>query len=74
MTKEEANAKIKELTDEAMKKVREAQKIADETNVCFSFSVAYGMGGWYDPENKRDNAYYEDEDNEAGWNPSSQSC
>lgn len=47
MTKQEAYAKISALTAEAKAKVKEAERIADEHGVDFSFSVSYGMGGTY---------------------------
>lgn len=72
MTKEEAAKLIDDKTTEAMNLIREAEAIADQYKLDFSFSVAYGMGGWYygDPED-RDTEYDDEPD---GWCPSSQSC
>jgi hypothetical protein len=61
MTKEEAVAKIADLVVEAYSAINEAESLADEHGLDFSFSPAYGMGGWYDGEDQC-------------WNPSSQSC
>jgi len=43
-----AYQQIEELLNEARKKIREAQEIADENSLIFSFDVAYGMGGSYE--------------------------
>jgi hypothetical protein len=45
----EAAAKIKELLDKAHDAIHEAEKIADESGVDFSFNVSWGMGGRYYP-------------------------
>lgn len=71
MTKEQAQREAQRLAAEAMKLIRQAEKIADEHKVSFGFDVAYGMGGTYegDPE-LRSTDYGSDE----GWQPSSQGC
>lgn len=85
MDKKEATAKIAELTAEAKAKVREAQDLADKYGVEFSFSIAYGMGGYYQPQYKEgvsewnssdyyESSCYNDDDEDAGWRSSSQSC
>jgi hypothetical protein len=55
---------------EAMKLIREAQALADQYKLSFSFDVSYGMGGTYygDPA-ERDEDYSSD-----GWLASSNSC
>jgi hypothetical protein len=68
MTKEEAVARIAVLVVAAEKNIREAEVLADEHGLDFSFSPAYGMGGTYYGEGHK----YEWV--EHGWNPSSMSC
>lgn len=63
---ENASALIAEQIKIAHTAIQKAQEISDESGVEFSLSVAYGMGGWYNPE--------ADDYNEAGWQPSSMSC
>lgn len=70
-----ASTEISKLVNEAKKLIRKAEKLATENRVDFSFSIAYGMGGYfdggedYDPED-----YDEDYVHETGWRASSQSC
>ena len=53
------------IADEAVAK---AMAISDVSGVEFSLDIGgYGMGGWYDPENKQ-------EYTESHWHPSSMSC
>lgn len=61
-----ASALIAEQLQIAHDAIDEAKKISDESGVDFSFDLAYGMGGWYQPK--------ADEYTEAGWQPSSMSC
>lgn len=79
MNKKTANEKISVLVKEAKEKIREAEKIATEAGVSFSFSVAYGMGGEFvaDPEEIADIRRYDSwkfEDGKPAWYASSQSC
>lgn len=86
-TKEDAAkalaVKIKEATDA----LTAAENLADEYGLEFSFSPAYGMGGYYTGKGKATpgikdvtedwDASDEDEwqsSDSYGWNPSSQSC
>ena len=87
MTKQEAYAKISVLTAEAKAKVKEAEKIADDHGVDFSFNVSYGMGGTYkgqspvrraalaklSPEEREALGVAEDTD-DFGWQSSSSQC
>ena len=51
MTQKEAPAKIAALIKEAEAKIAEAEKIAEESGIDFSWSgPAYGMGGSYTPK------------------------
>lgn len=61
MTKEEATRIIAEKVAAAAALIRECEQIADQHDVCFDFSVAYGMGGSYYPDDN-------------GWYSSSQDC
>jgi len=87
MNKQKAAKEIAEKTAEAMRLVRECEKIADENDIDFSFSVSYGMGGTYVPkrqkpaEKNRKSSVgscwggNDDYDNrESGWQASSNSC
>lgn len=51
--------KISRLVTEAHDLLRQAEKLADEAGIGFSFDVEYGMGGYYE---------------EGEWHPSSMSC
>lgn len=80
-TPEEGSAEIDKLTTEAMKLVRRAEKIALKHKLEFSFSVAYGMGGWFtgfDPgqeyHDEEEDGPFEPDEDRIGWQPSSQSC
>lgn len=57
----QGQALLSQKVNEAYDALTEAQQIADEHGLSFSFSPEYGMGGYYDGE-------------DAEWNPSSQSC
>lgn len=50
--------------------ISEAQAIADENDVGFSFDIGYGMGGRYIPESKQD----ADDRDYGGWYSSTRSC
>lgn len=71
MDKKEAMKKISALTGEARNLIREAEEIAKEAKVSFSFDVAYGMGGTYVPEGAEDGYM---NNGESGWQASSHSC
>lgn len=67
MNKEEAAKRIADLTNQAMDLIKQAEKIANEFGVDFSFDVAYGMGGTYYPEGHK-------WAKSVGWQASSHSC
>ena len=67
-----ATTRIEECKARAMAAIAEAEKIADEYCVQFSFSLEYGMGGTYYPTSTNDDRDW-DESNE-GWVSSSNSC
>ena len=59
MTQKQAQVELDRLTTKAEEMLGEAEGVATEYGLEFSFSPAYGMGGWF----------------ESGeWSPSSQSC
>ena len=87
MTKQEAYAKISTLTADAKAKVKEAEKIADEHGVDFSFSVSYGMGGTYKGQSpvrraalaklsqaEREALGVSEDTDDFGWQSSSNQC
>jgi hypothetical protein len=89
MDKREVAAKIAELTRQAHALIDEAERLADESGVDFTFSVAWGMGGHYYPpkregvplgeedEDDREYSRYLEsqlEDMQQRWLPSSANC
>lgn len=58
---------VKEAVAAAYAALAEAERLATETGESFQFSPAYGMGGYFDPED-------EDEDTGGHWFPSSLGC
>lgn len=58
---------VKEAVAAAYAALEQAQHLADEIGEGFSFSPAYGMGGYYEPG--EENEYTGD-----SWHPSSLSC
>ncbi|MDD5149989.1 MAG: hypothetical protein PHC28_05835 [Flavobacterium sp.] len=66
----EVNKQIANLIKEAEAKISEAEALAKEYKLSFSWSgPAYGMGGYYDGDWETSNC-----EGESGWNPSSSSC
>lgn len=88
MTQQEASALIAEKVRAAEQLIRECESIADKSGVGFSLSIAYGMGGWYNPdpslrekvevaegeEGEEDWEESWEESADYGWMASSQSC
>lgn len=73
--KKRAAEQVSELVQEAYNKLNEAQKIAKEYGIVFSFSPAYGMGGTYYPP--RDDDYNDSDEwygSDEGWVSSSADC
>ena len=58
---QDAESKIKELTDIAYKAIAEAEEIAKKYELSFRFSLGYGMGGTYIGS-------------DSDWSSSSRSC
>lgn len=67
MTREEASKKISALVQNAYDSIHQAEALADEHGISFSFSPEYGMGGYYDPEEINDSTGNH-------WYPSSLGC
>lgn len=72
MSTKELNAKLAALVQEVYDALRAAEDFAEEHKLGFSFSPAYGMGGYFDGEQVGGTNEWGDESD--GWNPSSQSC
>lgn len=75
MDKQEATKLISEKIREAEKLISEAENISDQSGVGFSWDMAYGMGGYYqpasDPSWTDSSSCYEDT---GGWQASSEMC
>lgn len=67
MSTKELQQELAALVNAAEEALSKATSFADEHKLSFSYSPAYGMGGYY-------NSNPEDRWQELGWNPSSQSC
>lgn len=65
MNREKAIKRIVELVDAARASIKSAEKLADEHNVSFDFSLTYGAGAWYEPKSDTENGQ---------WQASSGSC
>ena len=75
--KQIAQGKVAEQIKIAQDAIKEAQRIADEAKISFSFEgPAYGMGGYYEgnPEDRYLEDWQDSDDISAGWSASSQSC
>ena len=83
--RQDSSKKIADKLAEIQRLLNEAQQIADENGVSFSWGgPAYGMGGSYHPkedwndsgcsENDWNDSGCSGDDGEYGWMPSSQSC
>ncbi len=80
LSKEEASKQIAEKLDQAQKLLHEAEALADEAGVEFSWKPFYGGGGTYFGKDSRDdwqdsNGEWETSDYyETGWQSSSHNC
>lgn len=77
MDRQKLKEKRDSLVKQAYQKISEAESISDEIGDGFSWSLAYGMGGYYraagDPD--YDDSDYEDSDSSVGeWVSSSANC
>jgi hypothetical protein len=75
MDRQEATKLIAEKVQEAYRLINEAAEISDQSGVGFGFNVAYGMGGYYQPNSDPDwssSDFYGEY--HSGWQASSQSC
>lgn len=63
------------LVAEAEAKISEAEDLSDELGEGFFWSLAYGMGGYYQAAGEYDDSDYEDSDSTGGeWVSSSANC
>lgn len=54
MNKQEANAKLAKLLEEASQKIKECETLADEFGLHFNSPISvYGMGGWFYGKEKK---------------------
>lgn len=60
-TADEAQLMINDLVSQAYKCISEAEELSKKFEIGFSFDIAYGMGGYFEPE-------------EGEWQSSSSSC
>lgn len=60
-TREEAASVIEQMKSEIDTRLEVCTEIANKFDIGFSMNIAYGMGGYYDPDEKE-------------WCPSSSSC
>lgn len=70
MTEEERKSEMEKLRAKlaaAKQLVQECEQISERTGQGFSWNLAYGMGGYYQPNSVPD-------DGESGWQSSSDSC
>ncbi len=70
---EKAQKEIQRLLSEARTLVRQAEELAKENKLSFSFSIAYGMGGTFTGDPDEDWGGYDSSSN-VGWHPSSHNC
>lgn len=79
MDKQKLKEKRDALVQQAYKIIEAAEEISDEIGEGFSWSLAYGMGGYYQAAGEDDyyDSDYEDSDVEvqsSGWVSSSHNC
>lgn len=73
-TRKTADKQISDLLSQARSLITQAEDIADENGVTFSFSLEYGMGGTYYPHGREDDGDHEWESSYEGWVSSSSQC
>lgn len=73
-SKRVANNKIAQCLELAKRSIAEAEKIADENQITFSWSLSYGMGGTYYPKGWNDSGCSDEDDLEGRWRSSSSMC
>ncbi len=69
MSKSPEQDELNALVKAAYEAVAKAQEYADKHKLSFGFSIAYGMGGYYEGDTEERSS-----DNEDGWSASSQGC
>ena len=71
-TRKTADQQIADLLSQARSLISQAENIADENGVTFSFSLEYGMGGTYYPHGLEND--HEWESSFEGWVSNSSQC
>lgn len=75
--KEDKIKLMRQYVTDARKALDKAADISDEVGVGFSWDLAYGMSGYYEPKGSEDIGWYDSETtirSEGEWLASSQSC
>lgn len=73
-TRKTADKQISDLLSQARSLITQAEGIADDNGVTFSFSLEYGMGGTYYPHGREDDGDHEWDSSYEGWVSSSSQC
>jgi hypothetical protein len=71
-TRKTADKQITDLLSQARSLITQAENIADENGITFTFSLEYGMGGTYYPHGREND--HEWESSFEGWVSSSSQC
>ena len=71
-TRKTADKQITDLLSQARSLITQAENIADENGITFTFSLEYGMGGTYYPHGREND--HEWESSFEGWISSSSQC
>lgn len=76
LTSQEATQKISDLVKQARDLISQAEALADNHGLCFSWDLEYGMGGTYYGEgwDSSTSCEWENSDSENGWVSSSSQC
>lgn len=61
LDKQEANKIIAEKLAQAEALIKECEELANQTGVGFSWDLAYGMGGWYNPDTSAEREAFRNE-------------
>ena len=73
-TRKTADKHITDLLSQARSQITQAENIADENGITFTFSLEYGMGGTYYPHGREDDGDREWDSSYEGWVSSSSQC
>ena len=73
-TRKTADKQITDLLSQARSLITQAENIADENGITFTFSLEYGMGGTYYPHGRENDGDDEWDSSYEGWVSSSSQC